>query len=102
MVDFAAADDTIFSTFGVAALYLSVSAEEDADPEPVTIVRAVPTSDAGTFGVTLRADAQIVHVRVAEAPSLAKGDTFTIGSEVLTVRGKPERDRLGLMWTAEC
>ena len=99
MVDFAAADAIVFSTFGVAATYNAAGTGPDV---AVTVVRETPTADSTGFGVTLRSGVELVHVRIAEVADLAKGDTFTIGAEVLTVRGAPARDGQGLKWTAEC
>lgn len=99
MVDFAAANAVIFATFGVAATYRAAGA---GDGLAVTIIRDRPTADAVAFGTTLRAHAQIIHVQVAEVAVLAKGDSFTIGAEILTVAGAPRLDGLRTMWTAEC
>lgn len=96
---FAAANDMVFRTFGVAATWRAAGT---GDGVAVTVVRETPTADAAGFGVPVRAGAQILHVRIAEVASLAKGDTFTIGAEVLTVQGAPARDSQGTMWTAEC
>lgn len=99
MVDFAAADDIIFETFGVAATF---KAGGTGGGTAVTVIRATPTADAAGFGVAVRAGTQQIHVRVAEVADLNKGDTFTIGAEVLTVQGAPERDTQGFKWLAEC
>lgn len=96
---FAAANASLFSAFGVSAAYRVGGAGE---PVTVTVVRETPTADATGFGVTMRGDVELIHVRVSEAPDLAKGDTFTIGDETLTVAAAPRRDGLGTMWTAEC
>jgi hypothetical protein len=74
-----------------------------ADPAvSVRVIRDRSAAEAQGFGTTLRAGAELLHLRVADAPGLAKGDTFAIGAEVLMVQGTPRRDALGLMWTAEC
>ena len=96
---FAAADDVIFATFGVTAIYRPGGV---GDGTSVTVVRSRATADTVSFGVALRVGSEIVNVRVMDAPELAKGDTFTIGSEVLIVAGKPALDALVTMWTAEC
>lgn len=96
---FAAADDVIFATFGIEATYRSGG---EGEGSAVMVVRSRATADAVSFGVALRVGSEIVNVRVMDAPELAKGDTFTIGSEVLIVAGKPALDALATMWTAEC
>lgn len=88
-----------FRRFGVAAIYRAAGT---GDGVAVTVVRSRATADTVSFGVALRLGSQILHVRVSEAPALAKGDTFTIDTEVLTVSGAPARDGLATMWTAEC
>ena len=99
MVDFAAADDVIFETFGVAAAY---SAGGTGDPVAVTVIREQPSRDAAGFGVALRAGTELLHVRLADVASPAKGDTFTIGAEVLTVQAAPSRDGQAMKWLVEC
>ena len=96
---FAAANAAIFSAFGVAATY---RAGGTGTPTAITIVRDQGTTDATGFGVAVRADGQRIHVRVSDLPNLAKGDTFTIGAELLTVQGEPAKDAQASMWTAEC
>ena len=96
---FAAADASVFRTFGVAATYRPGGT---GTATPVTVIRETPTPDAVGFGAPVRAGAQILSVRVVDIPALAKGDTFTIGAELLTVQGAPARDGQGTMWRAEC
>lgn len=96
---FAAADAIVFATFGVAATY---RAGGTGTATPVTVIRETPTADAAGFGVPVRAGAQILSVRVADLAAVAKGDTFTIGAELLTVQGAPARDGQGTMWRVEC
>ena len=97
---FATADAVIFSAFGVAADYKP--AGFTGAPTVVTIIRDQASGDASGFGVPVRANGERVHVRIADIPALAKGDTFTIGATVLTVQGAPQRDVQASMWTAEC
>jgi hypothetical protein len=96
---FAAADAIVFGTFGVAAIYKAAGTGPDT---PVTVIREVATADAAAFGVAVRAGAQILSVRVADLAAVTKGDTFTIGAEVLTAQGAPARDAQGSMWRVEC
>lgn len=96
---FTDADAVVFDTFGVAATYKAGGVGAGT---AVTVVRSRATADTVAFGTALRVGSQIISVRVSEAPDLAKGDTFTIGAEVLTVGGKPALDALATMWTAEC
>lgn len=44
---------------------------------------------------------EVLLVRVADVPDLARGDTFTLGAEVLAVQAEPVRDARRLIWTAE-
>lgn len=84
---------------GIDAVYRAGGA---GDGVTVRILRDRPSVDSTGFGVTLRAGAELVHVRVADVAALAKGDTFTIGAEVLTVKGAPAIDAIRSMWSAEC
>jgi hypothetical protein len=96
---FAAADAIVFRTFGVAAIYKAAGTGADT---AVTVIRERPTADASAFGVQLRAGTQMVHVRVADIAAPAKGDTFTIGAEVLTVQAAPTLDGQATRWMLEC
>ena len=100
---------TAFST-AAAALLGDLNLGVDALYRPggggpgvgIRVIRERPTAETQAFGAKLRAGAELLHLRVADAPALAKGDTVTIGTETLTVQGAPRRDTLGLLWTAEC
>jgi hypothetical protein len=98
---FAAADAVIFSAnnFGVAATY---QAGGTGTATAVVVIRETPTADAAAFGVPVRAGSQIINVRVADLATVTKGDTFTIGAEVLTAQGAPALDAQGTMWRVEC
>lgn len=96
---FAAAEAVVFGTFGVAAIYKAAGTGADT---PVTVIRSQPTADSAAFGISVRAGTQVIEVRVSDVATLAKGDTFTIGADVLTVAGAPALDRQRSMWTAEC
>jgi hypothetical protein len=86
--------------FGVAATW---RAGGSGAPVDVLVLRDIPTVDGTAFGMTVRAGAQILTVAFASVPALAKGDTFTIGVDVLTVQGAPRRiGPDGAVWEAEC
>lgn len=95
---FAAADAAIFAAFGVAATWKAGGQGPATD---CIVVREQPSVEAGAFGTAMRTDAQVVSVRKAEIATVAKADTFTIGAEVLTVRGV-RQDSQALIWIAEC
>jgi hypothetical protein len=46
-------------------------------------------------------DAVHFEIRVAEAPTLARGDLIEIAGESFEIIGEPLRDRERLLWTAE-
>lgn len=69
---------------------------------PVRIIRDRPSVDSTGFGVALRGASEVLHVRTSDVAVLAKGDTFTIDAEVLTIRAAPAIDAIRSMWTAEC
>lgn len=95
---FAAADEVIFATFGVGATW---KAGGNGPGVACTVVRERPTADAGAFGSTMLRDAQVISLRAAEVAAPAKGDTITIGAEVLTVRAV-RQDSLSLVFVCEC
>jgi hypothetical protein len=96
---FSVADAIVFATFGVPAIYKAGGTGPDT---AVTVVREQPTADGSAFGFAVRAGAQILHVRVVDIATMAKGDTFTIGADVLTVQGAPALDGQRTKWMAEC
>lgn len=100
MTVFAAAMDAILSdpNFGEAATWKAGGTGPDV---ACTVVRERPSVDAGAFGTTVRREAQIIHVRSAQVPAPAKGDTVAIGAEVLTVRAVSQ-DALALIFVCEC
>ena len=54
------------------------------------------------FGETrLHAATTLLDIRVADAPSLAKGDGFQFDGVSYVVQGEPRRDAERLIWTAE-
>jgi len=56
----------------------------------------------GEFGETrIVAGSTVFEIRIAEAPSLAEGDTIEVDNEVFVVQGEPLRDAGRLIWTAE-
>jgi hypothetical protein len=68
----------------------------------VRILTAEPDRDLDWRETRLVVGAVLIDVRVAEAPTLARGDTFALeDGAVLEVTGAPKRDDLALTWRAE-
>lgn len=95
-------DAAIFRSTILGAIDAVYRAGGAGEGTTVRIIRDRPSVDAAGFGVSLRAGAERVSVRTSEVATLAAGDTFTIGSEVLVVRGAPAIDAIRAVWTAEC
>lgn len=95
---FAAADGAIFATFGDAATWKAGGTGPDV---ACTVIRERPDQDAQAFGTTMRAGAEILSVRASEVATPAAGDSFTVGAQVLIVRGAPQRDSVALLWRCE-
>lgn len=43
----------------------------------------------------------LIEIRVADAPTLAEGDTLEFEGAVYVVQGQPMRDSMRLVWAAE-
>jgi hypothetical protein len=81
----------------VAATY----SPQIGSPVACTVIRAVDSvDDAGRFssGGTVQ-DRDVLKVQLAQVPTPALGDSFTIGSTVLLVNEEPQLDVEGLEWT---
>jgi hypothetical protein len=97
---FAAALDALFAdpNLSVAATWRPGGTGAGA---PVRVVRPSPdriTSFGESRYVT---DAVHLEIRVADAPTLARGDLIEIAGESLEIIGEPMRDRERLLWTVE-
>ena len=73
-----------------------------ADPAvPMRVIVRRPDR-IGEFSETrILASSLVLDVRVAEAPTLAEGDTVEIDGEVHVIQGEPVRDAARLVWIAE-
>jgi hypothetical protein len=67
----------------------------------VRIVFRAPDSVNDYGGGRFVATSRFVDVRISEAPGLAPGDTFEIGSATHVVQGEPLADDDNLIWSAE-
>jgi hypothetical protein len=73
-----------------------------ADPAvPMRVIVRRPDR-IGEFGETrIVAGSTVFEIRIAEAPTLAEGDTIEVDGELHVVQGEPMRDAVCLVWTAE-
>lgn len=95
---FAAALASLHSAAGsVAAVYTPVI----GSPVSIRVIRHQPSDvlSVGTGHVTV--DGSTFVLRKVDVALPAKGDTLTIGSEVLTVLAAPSLDAEGLSWTVQ-
>lgn len=72
--------------------------------DPAVPVRAIVRRPdrIGEFGETrIVAGSTVFEIRIAEAPTLAEGDTIEADGELHVVQGEPVRDAVRLVWTAE-
>jgi hypothetical protein len=83
---------------GVEAIY---RAGGTGDPVPLRVLRSSPDRVADAFGTPILQGSDILAVPVAALPSWAAGDSFTLGSDVLTVQ-HAERDATGAAWRIVC
>lgn len=69
---------------------------------PVRVIQTAPDA-YGTIGQSAYETAtSLLAVRVADCPSVAEGDSFTINSLVYKVQGTPRRNSERLVWEMDC
>ena len=71
---------------------------------PAVPVRAIlrRPDRIGEFGETrIVAGSTVFEIRVAEAPTLAEGDTIEVDGETFVVLSEPVRDALRLVWIVD-
>jgi hypothetical protein len=97
---FAVSIDLLFEdpNMAVDALY---RAGGEGSGVPVRAIRKAPDELANFGDSRFVTDTLTLDLRVSEVPSLSKGDTIEIASEVFEVRSEPVRDRERLVWSAE-
>lgn len=83
---------------GVQAIY---RAGGTGDPVSLRVLRSSPDRVADAFSTPILQASDILVVPVAALPSWAAGDSFTLGSDVLTVQ-HAERDATGAAWRVVC
>ena len=73
-----------------------------ADPAvPMRVIVRRPDR-IGEFGETrILASSTVFEIRVADAPTLAEGDTIEVDGETYVIQGEPVRDAARLVWTAD-
>ncbi|SDX90311.1 hypothetical protein SAMN05444336_112116 [Albimonas donghaensis] len=67
----------------------------------IRILRRRPDELTTWGGASLVTDADLIEVRVSEAPNLAAGDMLVIAGEAFRVVGEPQRDADRLVWSAQ-
>lgn len=100
MTAFAAALDALFAdqNLSVAAIWRPGGTGAGA---PVRVVRLSPDRITSFGESRFVTDAVHLEIRVAEAPTLARGDVIEIFGESFEIIGGPLRDRERLLWMAE-
>ena len=99
----ARAQSAIYRTFGVPATYMPAA----GDPVACTVIPTERNPDALVqFSQTaVIAGARLLEVRATEVPAPAKGDTLTVGGDVLTIIATPRHpdgDHDRALWLLEC
>ena len=67
----------------------------------VRVLRSSPDRVADAFGTEVLSATDILSVAIATLPSLAAGDSFVLGPDLLTVT-HAERDATGTAWRVLC
>ena len=70
-------------------------------PSPVRVVRSSPDRTGDAFGTEILQATDVLSVATAALPSIAAGDSFAIGADLLTVT-HAERDATGTAWRVFC
>lgn len=70
-------------------------------PVSLRVLRSSPDQLRDTFGTSLIGITDVLTVGIAVLATIEAGDTFTIGSTVLTVQ-HAERDAAGAAWRVLC
>jgi hypothetical protein len=70
-------------------------------PVALHVLRSSPDRVADAFGTSILQGSDILVVPVAALPGWSAGDSFTLGSDVLTVQ-HAERDATGTAWRVVC
>jgi hypothetical protein len=71
-------------------------------PLTVRVIRSRPDEALATFRSASILPTDILLVALNAVPEPAAGHSFTIGHEVLTVLGQPQRDVVHAAWRVEC
>lgn len=70
-------------------------------PIALRVLRSSPDRVADAFGTPILQASDILVVPIAALPSWTAGDSFTLGSDVLTIQ-HAERDATGTAWRVLC
>lgn len=91
--------DRLFAdpNLGVAARRVDVLGEASE----VRILRRRPDELTTWGGGQLVTDADLVEIRVSEAPGLSEGDMLVIDGDAFRVAAEPQRDADRLVWLAQ-
>jgi hypothetical protein len=73
----------------------------DGPPVALRVLRSSPDRVANAFGTEILSATDILSVAIATLPDLAAGDSFALGSDLLTVT-HAERDAFGTAWRVLC
>ncbi len=100
MSAFAAALDTLLTdpNLGAAAIY---QAQGSGPAISVQVIRSSPDRLAEGFGTGILQATDVLTAAIAALPTVEAGDSFTLGTETLTVQ-HAERDAAGVAWRVLC
>jgi hypothetical protein len=100
MSAFAAAMEALVAdpNLGTQAVY-----RQDGSGTPISlrVLRSSPDRVPDAFGTGIISATDILSVAIAALPAVDAGDTFTLGSDTLTVQ-HAERDASGTAWRVLC
>ena len=97
---FAAAMDALAAdpNIGAAASYRSGGT---GAPVSLRVLRSTPDRLGDAFGTSVIQASDVLTVAIAALPTVDADDTFTLGTDILTVQ-HAERDAPGIAWRVFC
>ena len=100
MSAFAAAMDALAAdpNIGTAASY---RAGGTGPPVSLRVIRRAPDRLGDAFGTNVIQASDVLTVAIAALPTVDADDTFTLGTDILTVQ-HAERDAPGIAWRVFC
>lgn len=100
MSAFAAAMDALAADPNIGADAIHRAGGSGA-PLALRVIRSAPDRLGDAFGTSVIQASDVLTVAIAVLPAVDADDTFTVGTDILTVQ-HAERDAAGIAWRVLC